>query len=285
MLVSALLIAAAANLVPQGFPGAVPPHERQVLMDVFAAAGGANWKRHDGWGTSRPVCEWYGVWCDVIDGDANRPFVAGLSLALNNLAGVLPASLSGLQGLRSLDVGGNRLSGEVPEPLLARWDSHEFEFATWGNRFTNLLVRARVEYSATGTLCALHDDAQFRLEVDEGTGRALFQSVRCVDAKSRRTYCLVREGAPGSLARLSRALKALRYAKFDSTYDYPFTATTHGPYLTTTAVWGDGAKHSVETYARQGPRDVWSAQQLFLGLLSDVSWDRELRKPRCDFQK
>ena len=285
MLISALLITAVANLVPQGISGIAPPHERQVLMDVFAAAGGERWKRHDGWGTSRPVCEWYGVWCDVVDGDASRPFVAGLSLPLNNLEGVLPASLSKLQGLNSLDVGGNRLSGQIPEPLLERWDRHEFEFATWGNRFTNLVVRATIEYAATGMLCAVHDDAQFRLEVDEGTGRALFQSLRCVDARSRRTYCLVREGTSGSLARLSRGLKTLGYANFDSKYDYQFTHTTHGTLLTTTAVWGDGAKQSVETYARQGPRDVWIAQQLFLGLLSDASWDREFRKPRCDFQK
>jgi hypothetical protein len=30
---------------------------------------------------------------------------------------------------------------------------------------------------------------------------------------------------------------------------------------------------------------VWSAQQLFMGLLSEIGWDREMRKPKCDFQK
>jgi hypothetical protein len=30
---------------------------------------------------------------------------------------------------------------------------------------------------------------------------------------------------------------------------------------------------------------VWVAQQLFLGLLAEVSWERETRKPKCDFEK
>ncbi len=60
---------------------------------------------------------------------------------------------------------------------------------------------------------------------------------------------------------------------------------THGVYLTTGAVWGDGSSMSVETYSGQAPIEVWSAQQLFLGLLSEVSWQRELRKPKCDLQK
>ena len=265
--------------------GNVSQAERRALIEFFAATGGERWTKRDGWGTSAPVCDWYGVWCDFVDGDANRPFVAGLSLAFNNLEGRVPAGLANLERLQSLNVIGNRLSGSIPEGLLQRWDTHQFEFSGDGNAFSDVVVRASVEYSASGTLCAVYDDLRFRVDLDAVSGRAVFQSVRCADAKSRKTYCLVREGTPGSLARLSRELRRLRFASFAPKYDYPFSATTHGVYLTTMAAWGDRSQSSVETYDRQGPREVWLAQQLFLGLLAEAYWERETRKATCDFQK
>jgi hypothetical protein len=72
--------------------------------------------------------------------------------------------------------------------------------------------------------------------------------------------------------------------RFEPSYDYPFSGVTHGVVLTTTVAWGDRSRTSVETYNRQGPREVWIAQQLFLGLLADQSWDRETRRPQCDFE-
>jgi hypothetical protein len=265
--------------------GNVSPVERQILIEFFAATGGDRWTNRDGWGTSTPVCNWYGVFCDFVDGDANRPFLAGLSLALNNLVGEVPASLGDLTSLQSLDVTRNRLSGTVPAPLLQRWDDHQFEFSGEGNAFSDVVVRASVEYSAAGALCAAHDDLRFRLDLDAAARRAVFQSVRCADSKSRRTYCFVREGTPGSFARFSRELKRLGIARFEPKYDYPFSFAIHGVYLTTMATWGDRSRTSVETYNRQGPREVWIAQQLFLGLLADTSWDRETRKTKCDFEK
>jgi hypothetical protein len=265
--------------------GDVSAIERQTLTEFFAATGGERWTNHDGWGTTTPVCNWYGVFCDFADGDASRPFVAGLSLALNNLEGEVPASLGHLARLRSLDVTSNRLSGTVPEPLLRRWDDHQFEFSGERNAFSDVVVRASVEYSASGALCAEHDDLRFRLDLDTVTNRAVLQSVRCADAKSRRTYCFVRQGTPGSFAPFSRELKRLGFARFEPKYDYPFSGVTHGVYLTTTATWGNQSQSSVETYNRQGPREVWIAQQLFLGLLSEASWEKETRKAKCDFEK
>jgi Leucine rich repeat N-terminal domain len=197
--------------------------ERQILIEFFAATSGERWTNRDGWATSTPVCNWYGVFCDFVDDDPNRPFVAGLSLALNNLAGQVPTSLADPPRLRSLNVTSNRLSGTVPEPFLQRWDDHQFEFSGEANSFSDVVVRASVEYSASGALCAEHDDLRFRLDLDAATYRAVFQSVRCADAKSRRTYCFVREGTPGSFARLSRELKRLGFARFESKYDYPFS--------------------------------------------------------------
>jgi hypothetical protein len=265
--------------------GNVPADERRVLMESFASTGGDRWSKRDGWGTEQSVCNWYGVWCDYPDGNANRPVVAGLDLSLNNLEGTLPASLAELRHLRSLTLIGNRLSGAVPEGILERWDRHQFKFEGHGNAFSHFVVRATVELAASGTLCSSTDDLHYRAEFDESNNRATFQSVRCTRPGSRNTYCLVREGTPPSLARLSRGLKVLGFTTFRAQYDYPVGAATHGAYLTTAAVWGDGSRVSVETYSGQGPIEVWSAQQLFLGLLSEASWTRESRRPKCDFQK
>ena len=282
MLVVLVLIAFSIIQVRQGD---VPPQERRVLVELFAATGGDRWSNRGGWGTDKSACDWYGVRCEFPDGDANRPVVAGLSLSSNNLAGSLPAGLAELRHLRSLSVSGNRLSGRVPEPLLERWDRHQFEFDGRGNAFSNLVAKVTVQYTASGVLCGATEDLRYRVEFDETKNRATFQSVRCAGAPSRETYCLVREGTSPSLSRLSRGLSRLGFTTFRPRYDYPFGGATHGPFLTTAAVWGDGSGMSVETYSGQGPVEVWSAQQLFLGLLPEASWERESRRPKCDFQE
>jgi hypothetical protein len=190
LFVLVMLVAVALNQVK---PGSVPPQEHGVLMELFAGTGGDSWSNRDGWGTEKSPCDWYGVWCDFLDGDASRPVVAGLSLSLNNLAGTLPASLGELQHLHSLTVSGNRLSGNVPEAILERWDRHQFEFDGRGNAFSNLVIRATVEYSASGALCSASEDLHYRVEFDEPKNRVTFQSVRCITTRSRNTYCLVRD--------------------------------------------------------------------------------------------
>lgn len=266
-------------------PSDVPPSERRALLELYNSTGGDRWSDRTGWNSTKPVCEWYGVWCHFLDSDTPQPVVAGLSLDLNNLEGVLPPTLADLSHLQRLSVAGNRLRGRLPEELLERWDRHAFELNAGSNAFSNALARVTVESSASGVLCSQTDDLHFRMEVDEASHSATFQTVRCVNAKSRNTYCLVREGAAPSLMRLSRALESLGYAKLSPDYNFPFSGMTHGMFLTTQAVWGDGTATSVRTYARQGPMQAWNAQQMFLGLLADVGWEREYRKPKCDFEQ
>jgi hypothetical protein len=281
----ALLVLFAA-ITNQSTPAHVPAEERRILIELFTATGGERWMRSDGWGSTGSECDWYGVWCDFIENDSNRPVVMGLSLAVNNLEGVLPPSLAALRHLRTLSVSANRLSGMVPETILERWDRNEFEFDGSGNTFSNLIARATVRYTATGALCSVTEDLDYRVDFDQQRNRVTFQGVRCASTniRSRETYCLVREGKPGDLARFSRGLTRLGFKTFRPSYDYPFTNTTHGVYLTTGVAWSDGLVQSVETYQRQGPIEVWSAQQLFLGLLADAEWEREFRRPQCDFQ-
>jgi hypothetical protein len=282
--VALLLTAAVAQPGAQRPAPEVPQQERRVLMELFTATGGERWTKRDGWGSTRPVCEWHGVLCDFVDGDAERPVVAGLWLDSNNLRGALPASLTALSRLQSLNVSRNHLSGEVPQALLQRWDARELEFSGHGNTFSNFASRVAIAHSATGVLCSERDDVRFTLDVDGVSGRTVFQSIRCASAGSRQTRCLVREGTTYSLGAFSRALTRLGFHKFSPKYDQQFTFTTHGLSLTTTVVWGDGTTTVVETYAREGPIDVWIAQQLFLGLMLETSWEREFQKAKCDFE-
>ena len=285
MLIATLIITVALTAATQVPAGDVSALERQALMQLFEATGGSQWTKRDGWGSSRPACDWYGVFCDFLDGNPGRPVVAGLSLGSNGLRGVLPAGLAALEHLTSIDVSRNQLTGAIPERLLNRWDSHHLWLRADGNWFASLVRRAVVQYSATGTLCAVHDDVNFRLSLDEAKGAAVFESVRCADVASRKTYCLVRQGTPWSLDRLSRGLRQLRFSTFGPEYDYPAgNSVTHATYVTTTAEWGDGSKRTVKTYGRQGPLEVWMAQQLFLGLIQETYWNTETRKPRCSFE-
>ena len=253
-------------------------------MELYASTKGDAWSDRSGWGSTESVCQWRGVWCDFLDGDATRAVVAGLSLDLNNLDGELPPTLADLKHLKRLGVAGNKLRGKFPEELLQRWDRHEFELNASHNSFSNALARVKVEYSASGILCSESEDLRYRLEIDEPKRRVTMQSIRCAP-QSDNTYCLVREGTAPSLLRLSRGLGSLGFVRFKPEYEFPFTGMTHRLFLTTEAEWGDGTKTTVRTYGRQGPIEVWNAQQLFLGILADVGWNKDSKKPKCEFEQ
>ena len=115
---SALIAAANGNgpARAQQVSTAVSDDERQILMEFFIATGGERWTNHDGWGSSRSVCDWYGVVCGR---EANQAFVSGLDLRNNNLEGVIPprlVELTRLQLLWSRGIGCPAPSGSVSRP-------------------------------------------------------------------------------------------------------------------------------------------------------------------------
>jgi hypothetical protein len=251
-------------------------------MQFFESTGGKNWKDNSGWGSSISPCEWFGITCDIkyVDGKPQSS-VVGLWLMDNGLKGSFPSSVAKLPDLKSLNVALNKLSGEVPEEILARWDNHQFEFRGDGNSFSNFVIRARMEYTATGVLCSNDEDLRYVLDVREW-GPSKFESTRCTPNSQRDTYCLVREGKGSRLDRFSRALTQMHYRSFQKEYSYLFPIATHGVFIRTTVWWGDGSMHTVETYNRQGPIEVWIAQELFMPLIQYPEWERESTKPSCE---
>jgi len=79
----------------------------QPLVDLYNATGGANWTRKTNWLTGCTPCGWQGVTC-------TNGRVTAINLIGNNLVGTLPASLSALTSLQSLELGANALTGGIP---------------------------------------------------------------------------------------------------------------------------------------------------------------------------
>ena len=83
---------------------------RRVLMELYNATDGANWKNSENWGTDAPVETWIGV----------NPGPQGqfaLHLENNNLNGPLPASISELSGLVAINLSNNSLTGSIPQDI------------------------------------------------------------------------------------------------------------------------------------------------------------------------
>ena len=85
--------------------------DRAVLLSLFEATGGPDWKNNANWGTDAPLDDWYGVEVDA------RGRVTKLVLRLNDLRGSIPAELGSLAGLTELDLSRNRLFGPIPAEL------------------------------------------------------------------------------------------------------------------------------------------------------------------------
>ncbi len=92
---------------------AIPQSERDVLIAIHQATGGASWTRSDGWlGVAGTECAWFGVVCN----DAETSVVA-LELPSNNLDGEIPSSIAGLTRLTRLNLNGNFVVGALPPSI------------------------------------------------------------------------------------------------------------------------------------------------------------------------
>ena len=87
--------------------------DRDVLVALYEATGGPNWRNNRNWLSDAPLGQWHGV--SVND----RGRVVTVSLVGNDLSGVIPPELGGLAELRNLTFLGNDLLGPIPSELSA----------------------------------------------------------------------------------------------------------------------------------------------------------------------
>ena len=85
--------------------------DRAVLVALYEATGGANWKDNTNWLSEAPLDEWYGVTTD------EEGWVWRLNLDWNELTGTIPVELAQLKNLTHLSLGGNELTGTIPVEL------------------------------------------------------------------------------------------------------------------------------------------------------------------------
>ena len=141
-----LLLAACAVPIPQDAFGRVNPlstSEREALVALYNATGGAEWKRNAKWLSNEHIASWSGVryYHQIREsggafGTSSQTveFVRELHLPGNGLTGEIPPKLHGLKDLRHLDLRGNRLTGEIPSEL-GRMDHLSHLFLS-GNQLT-----------------------------------------------------------------------------------------------------------------------------------------------------
>lgn len=100
---------------------AIPPSERQVLIDLYNSTNGAGWVHREGWRNDTDTgfaaagteCSWHGVTCDLIFAPTH---VTQIHLADNLLSGVLP-QIAALTKLQVFAVLANNLTGPLPEVI------------------------------------------------------------------------------------------------------------------------------------------------------------------------
>ena len=105
------------DLFPQhGYPGTPSSVtwsglEREALVALYNATGGADWTNNENWLSDAPISRWHGVTTD------SRDRVIELRLSGNGLNGELPAELGNLTHLELLFASRNELRGEIPSQL------------------------------------------------------------------------------------------------------------------------------------------------------------------------
>ena len=92
-------------------PGTSPHADREVLVALYNATNGAQWKNNTNWLSDELHNEWYGV-ATYPDGRVKVLYLEG-----NQLSGSIPAALGNLTNLERLSLGGNQLSGSIPAAL------------------------------------------------------------------------------------------------------------------------------------------------------------------------
>ena len=81
------------------------------LAALYNSTNGPNWTNSTNWLSDSRLDEWHGVATN------SSGEVTGLSLAANNLLGVLPPDIGQLIKLNRLSLGGNQLTGSIPPEL------------------------------------------------------------------------------------------------------------------------------------------------------------------------
>lgn len=105
------IVSASTGAIEANVAVTVDISQRSVLLEIYGALGGDEWRRNLNWGTAAPLDMWHGV---VTDAGGN---VTELGLRSNGLSGLIPPVIGMLESLDHLDLGANSLTGPIPPEL------------------------------------------------------------------------------------------------------------------------------------------------------------------------
>ncbi len=95
--------------------------DRAALETLYGSTGGDGWTNAEGWLTDAAIGEWHGATADSLGR------IVEVDLEANGLDGSVPGELGDLTRMTVLKLGGNALSGRLPESL-ARVPLREFRY-------------------------------------------------------------------------------------------------------------------------------------------------------------
>lgn len=82
---------------------------RFALASIYYQLEGEAWERATNWLSSKDICEWEGIACEVGTDELREVF-----LDRNNLVGTIPVEIALLRGVSKLWISHNQLSGPIP---------------------------------------------------------------------------------------------------------------------------------------------------------------------------
>ncbi|MEG1464793.1 MAG: M64 family metallopeptidase, partial [Mucinivorans sp.] len=91
---------------------------RAILMELYNATDGPNWRNNTNWGSNKPINQWFGIRTNP----SNQ--VTSIILLYNNLSGQIPESIYQLRELEILDIYGSSSGNPLKfnlTPQIALW--------------------------------------------------------------------------------------------------------------------------------------------------------------------
>ena len=182
----------------------ISPEERQALVALYEATGGGAWVHRDGWvGPVGSECRWYGVVCgrEIGEAAAGKLTVTDLDLGHNGLTRRAPPEVGALKGLKRLMLGGNAVTGPLPEALLQKFDQAQLEIEPFS--LIHDVEEVLVDVNNAALLCSGY---RARISAD---GTVRLQRKRCREhsrRQTRRVYCEFQQGKTYAFGELARFL-------------------------------------------------------------------------------
>ena len=124
-----------------GTPVSAASQDRAVLVELYNATNGANWRNNTNWNSSAPLNQWYGVATD------SNGRVPKLSLTSNGLTGSIPSSLGSLTNLEQLYLSSNGLTGSIPSSLGSLTNLEQLSL--YNNELTGSIPAALCRFEST----------------------------------------------------------------------------------------------------------------------------------------